>query len=94
MGQDQIGKIVFERQLSIMKEILRMGEFKFGGRKTEDYKYFKEKVMDAVYIGTRVLFKELEKKGYLKPCVCKSNLRDGYSDCELCSGCGWCNVDT
>ena len=93
MANVQVGKIIFERQLSIMKQILRMGEFKFG-RDTEQYKFFKEKVMDSVYIGTRVLFKDLEKEGVLKVCDCKGNVRDGYSGCSFCSGCGFCNVDT
>ena len=92
MKNVQIAKTIFERQLSIMKQILRMGEFKFG-RDTEQYKFFKEQTMDAVYIGTRTLFKDMEKAGLVKPCTCKGNLREGYSGCAHCSGCGYCNVD-
>ena len=88
MSQVQISKMIFERQLTIMKEILRMGEFKFG-KKSEEYKFFKEKVMDAVYVGTRVLFKDLEKEGVVETCSCKGTLRDGYQDCRFCSGCGY-----
>ena len=89
----QIAKVIFEKQLSMMKSILRMGEFKFG-KTTDSYKYFKEQVMDSFYKGTLSLFKEMEKSKLLKKCSCNGNLRNGYADCTYCSGCGFCNYDT
>jgi len=89
----QIAKMVFEKQLFIMKQILRMGEFKFG-RETEAYRFFKEQSMDYFYIGTETLFKEMEEIGLLKKCICKGYLRGGYSGCSYCSGAGYCNKDT
>jgi len=87
----QIGKMIFERQLAIMKQILRLGEFKFS-KGTEQYKFFKENIMDAVYIGCKALLKDLEKEGILQKCECNGNLREGYSPCEYCSGCGFRSI--
>jgi len=93
MMKMQIGKMIFEKQLSMMKATLRMGEFKFG-RDTDSYKYFKEQVMDTFYKGTLSLLRDMEKNGLLKKCQCHGNLREGYQDCSFCSGCGYCNYDT
>jgi hypothetical protein len=73
-----------------MKKILDLGEYKFG-KKSDDFKYYKKQVMDAVYKNLKKLFKHLVDEKILVKCNCKANLRQGYSDCESCGGCGYKN---
>lgn len=88
----QIAKIVFLANLTIMKKVLDLGEFKLG-KKTEDFKYYKKEIMDYFYKGLKKLFKQLFDSKIIKKCSCKANLRKGYSNCESCGGSGFCNND-
>lgn len=87
----EIAKEIFHKNLSIMKKILDLGEFKLGGRKSDDFKYYKKQVMDYFYKSMMTLFKYMEDEKILVKCDCKSKLRQGYSDCEYCGGCGYKN---
>jgi hypothetical protein len=84
----QIAKPVFEQQLSIMKRILKLGEFKFG-KDSEQFKFFKEEVMNSIYEGTKKMFLLLSNDGVLEKCGCGANLRHGWTDCQLCAGSGF-----
>ena len=79
---------IFLSQLDIMKSILDLGEYKFGTDKAA-YKYFKKSVMDNFYSKLQKFFIELEKENILKRCACKSNMRNGYTDCKACHGAGY-----
>lgn len=80
-------KIIYLDTLDTMKKILDLGEFKFG-KNTDDFKYFKSKVMDYFYNGLTKLFKTLETEKIIEKCPNRCNLRKGYSKC-LCSGSGY-----
>ena len=86
-----IAEIVFLAELDIMKTILDLGEYKLGGDKNA-YKYFKKTVMDSFYTKLQKMLAELEKEDILKKCSCKSNLRNGYTDCASCHGAGYVNA--
>lgn len=84
----QISRSVFETQLGIMKKILKLGEFKFG-KETDQFKYFKEEVMNHVYEGTKKLYSQLATDGVFERCGCGANMRHGWTNCEDCSGSGF-----
>lgn len=86
----QIAKAIFHKNLSVMKQILDLGEFKLG-KNSEDFKYFKKQIMDDFYKGLQSLFKVMEDEKILVKCNCSSKIRHGYSDCIECGGCGYKN---
>ena len=86
----QITKLIFHTNLSIMKKILDLGEFKLG-KKSEDYKYFKKQIMDYFYINMKKQFKIFLDEKIIEKCSCKTTIRQGYSDCKFCGGCGYKN---
>lgn len=86
----QLAKALFHMNLSVMKKILDLGEFKLG-KKSDDYKYFKKQTMDYFYKSMKKLFKQLVDEKILTNCSCKAKLRQGYSPCEKCGGSGFCN---
>ncbi len=86
----QIAKNIFHSNLSVMKKILDLGEFKLG-KKSDDYKYFKKQVMDYFYKSMKKIFKQLEQSNILDKCDCKAKIRQGYSDCKYCGGSGYRN---
>lgn len=85
-----IAEKIFLTSISQMKEILELGEFKFG-IDSKEYKFFKKKTMDAFYRNMSNLFRELENENVLRSCKCESNLRHGYTDCPNCHGAGYVN---
>lgn len=86
-----IAKEIFLNNLTQMKEILGIGEFKFG-KDSDEYKYFKKQVMNASYNNLTNLFNTLKNENVIERCKCNSNLRRGYTDCETCNGAGFKNV--
>lgn len=89
----QIAREIFVFGLTIMKEILLLAEFKMG-KDTEDYKYFKRKIMDVVYENLRNLFKNFESENILQKCSCKTKIRQGYDNsCNKCNGAGYMNSE-
>jgi hypothetical protein len=93
LDDNELAKAVYLRNMSAMKEILNMGEFRIGDRKSKEYKYFKKIVMDEIYNAMSELFAALEAKGALKKCPCGTTIRNGYKQCPRCSGAGHCNTD-
>ncbi len=85
----QLAKNIYLEELSIMKKILDLAEFKFDKR-TKEYKYFKSQIMDATYNGLKKLFKKLEEEKISKKCPCGTNVRKGYKKCS-CGGSGYVN---
>lgn len=83
---------LFVLLMSIMKNILQLGEFKLG-RTSEDYKFFKKEVMNCFYNSFKKYLEELRKAGDVQLCECKAKIRNGYSECKLCGGCGYCLID-
>jgi len=90
--ENSCSKIIFLSSLSIMKDILTMGEYKYGGRNSSQYKYFKASVMDIVYRRLRDLYSKLEKIGIVEKCDCNNDLKNGYGDCDKCAGSGYKDV--
>jgi len=82
-----IAKKVFWSQLSIMKKILDLLEFKFG-KENEEFIYLRKEVMDKTYEGLKRLFRDLETNKIIKKCTNRCNLRQGYKDCD-CGGSGY-----
>jgi hypothetical protein len=89
----QIAKAVYLRHMSAMKDILNLGEIKFGERKSDTYRYFKKVVMDAFYTAMNDIFVAMEKEGLLQRCSCGANIRHGYKICASCNGSGFRNSD-
>ena len=83
---------LFILQLSIMKNILNLGEFKLG-KTSEDYKFFKREVMNCFYNSLKKYLEELRKEGNVQYCECKTKMRSGYSECKFCGGCGYRSID-
>lgn len=89
----QLAKAIYLRNMAAMKEVLKLGEFRMGGRESTDYKYFKKIVMDQFYNSMTDIFAALEKKGLLQKCPCGTTIRLGYKSCPNCNGAGHCNVE-
>ena len=81
-------KEIFLLNLSIMKENLNLVEFKLG-KDTKDFKFCKKEIMNFTYNELKKFFENLVKKGIITKCECKNNLRQGYSSCPKCGGCGF-----
>lgn len=86
----QIPKLVFLASLSIMKKILDLISFKVD-KKSSDYKYYKQEIMNYFYNGLKKLFKQLSDEKAIIKCDCKHSLRKGYSNCTFCGGSGFKN---
>jgi hypothetical protein len=89
----QVAKAIFLREITGMKNILNMGEFRIGNRNSSEFKYFRKVVMDEYYQAMIDLFTKLQTKGVLKKCQCNADIREGYDACPLCNGAGWCNTE-
>jgi hypothetical protein len=88
----QLAKTIFLTFLSIMKKILDLIAFKCD-KKSDDYKFYKKQIMDYIYNGMRDLFKKLQSEKVIERCHCGADLRNGYSDCQECSGSGYKNLE-
>ena len=88
-----LSKSIFELQLGIMKSILKLGEFKFGGKESEQFKFFKESVMNSTYDSTKKFFISGVNDGTFEKCSCGANLRHGWTDCPQCSGSGFKDIE-
>ena len=89
----QLAKAIYLKMMSGMKEILTLGEMKFGDRTSEPYKFYKKVVMDQFYLGMTEIFEALEKDGMLVKCPCGTGIRQGYKPCPQCNGAGYCNTE-
>ena len=87
----QIARGFFLASLEIMKKILDLGKYKLGNN-TEDFTYYKQRIMEITYNNLKKLFKQLEAEKIIKRCECKANLRQGYKDCPKCGGSGYTNM--
>ena len=92
-AKPQISKILYYKHKQSMKNILRMGEFKYGGRKSEGFKHFRKEVMETFYSQLNQLFYIFEEAGLIEDCGCGHTLdsRSGYQPCQTCAGCGKAN---
>jgi len=84
-----VSKSVFEMQLGIMKNTLKLFEFRFGGRDSEQFRYLKEQLMNYTYDGLRRFFQQGVDEGSFESCSCGANLRHGWASCQWCSGSGY-----
>ena len=79
---------IFLLNLDIMKKCLDLVEFKLG-KDTKDFKFCKKEIMNFTYSSLKKFYDDLAKKEIITKCDCKSNLRQGYSSCHKCGGCGF-----
>ena len=86
LSDGQLPKSVYLRLMASMKEILNLGEIKFGDRRSEQYKYFKKVVMNQFYEGMTDIFSTWERAGIVEKCPCGTSIRNGYKPCEDCHG--------
>jgi hypothetical protein len=84
-----ISKSSFELMLGTMKAQLKLAEFKFGGRDSESFRYFKEQTMNHFYEGIRKFFQQGLTDGTFEKCSCGANMRHGWTECPRCSGSGY-----
>jgi len=89
---NQLAKTLYLENMSSMKQVLKLGEFKMGGRDSQEYKYFKSVVMDKFYLPMLAFFEHLESLGLLEKCSCGTSIRKGYKTCQKCNGSGYCNT--
>lgn len=80
-------KDIFWMNLSILKKTLSLYEYKVG-KNSDEYKYFKQQIMDYFFLELDRFYKESLKKGLIKKCPCGTNVRKGFKDCE-CGGSGY-----
>lgn len=93
MYKIQIAKKIFLTDLSTMKSILDLAQYKLG-KDSDDYKYFKKQTMKLFYDNLEQLFDSLAQENIIKKCSCKAKIKDGYSECSLgCSGSGYINTN-
>ena len=88
MPKTYLCKEIFLLNLDIMKKNLDLVEFKLG-KDTKDFKFCKKEIMNFTYNSLKKFFEELVKKEVITKCECKANLRQGYSNCKFCGGCGY-----
>ena len=89
--KQQIPRLIFLTELSVLKNILSLLEFKHG-KTSDEYLYLKKKIMDEFYNSLKKLFKTLETEKLIQKCENNCSLRKGYSDCK-CGGSGYINVE-
>ena len=89
-AKTQIAKMLYYKHKQSMKKLLRVGEFKYGGRKSEGYKHFRKEVMETFYAQLNQILQLLEEIGLITNCGCGHTLdsRSGYQPCQNCAGCG------
>ena len=75
--------------MNAMKKTLDLVAFKMDKR-TADFKYAREEIMNYFYNNLKDLFKELEKADIIEKCSCGTTLRNGYKKCEY-KGSGYRN---
>lgn len=83
---------IWELQMGVMKNVLKLMEFRFGGRDTEAYRYVKEQVMNYTYEATKKFFIQGTAAGLFERCECGANLRHGWNSCQSCAGSGFRDV--
>jgi len=90
----QLASTIYLKSMNAMKKILDLVAFKMD-RRTKDFSYAKEEIMNYTYKNLKELFKELEKDGIIKKCSCgRNSIRKGYSSCSKCHGSGYENNET
>lgn len=88
----QLAKAIYLRHMAAMKELLNLGEIKFGDRASSAYKLYKKVVMDEFYNAMSDVFDALDAAGLLQKCPCGTTIRQGYRPCDKCNGSGRCNT--
>jgi len=84
-----LSKSIFELMLGIMKNQLKLAEFRFGGKDSDSFKFFKEQTMNNFYEDTKKFYQKLSKEDIFEPCSCGATIRHGWQDCIFCCGSGW-----
>jgi hypothetical protein len=89
----QCAAYVFCRAMLSMKNLLKMGEFKYGDKTSDGYKFYKSNVMDQFYFMLEDIYKELKEDDIIEECGCGNSVhkRNGYQPCQWCNGCGYKN---
>jgi len=91
MNNTQIPAIIYLKAMTILKKTLDLASYKFG-KKSDEYKYYREQIFDIFYNELKKLFKQMEKAKLIVKCECDANIRKGYTSCKKCRGCGYRNA--
>ena len=84
----ELYKKIYWENLTIMKKILSLYEYKVGGG-SEDYKYFKQEVMSFFYDELNRFYNDLVRQGIVEKFSCGASLRKCYKPCEDSGGSGY-----
>jgi len=87
-----LAKAIWEMQLGIMKSQLKLMEFKFGGRDSEQFRYIKEQIMNYTYESAKKFFNQMIDEKVFERCACGANMRHGWTDCSSCAGSGYSDL--
>jgi hypothetical protein len=87
----QIARSIYLAHLNILKKILDLLQLKFG-KESDDFKYLKSQIFNYFYSDMDKLFKQMANDNIIKRCPKKCSIRQGYTDCEHCSGSGYTNI--
>ena len=82
-----LAKSIFEMQLGIMKNTLKLMEFRFG-KENEAFRYVKEQIMNFHYDGLKKFYQQGVIDGMFEKCECGASLRKGWTSCG-CGGSGF-----
>lgn len=90
----QMAAAIYSRSMTSMKNLLRMGEYKYGGKGSEGFRFYKSQVMDQFYFMLQDIFIELNDRGIIRKCGCGCTIekRSGYEPCKWCNGSGYKNT--
>ena len=90
--ENQLGRVIYHRFMSIMKFTLDMEEFSYKdkGRNDTRYRFFKKQLMAETYKTLRELLTELEEGGLLDKTDYQEDVKDGYKD-TASGGSGYLN---
>ena len=83
----EMGRMIFEAHLRLLKQLLRLGEYKFG-RNSAEYRYYREEVMRFCHEAIERVYDTLERKGIIEACSCGAD-RKGWTNCPDCGGSGY-----
>lgn len=84
-----LSKGIWNLVMGIMKNQLKLAEFRLGDRSSESFKYYKEMTMNHFYEATKRFFQEGVAIELFERCSCGANLRHGWTNCDFCAGSGF-----
>ena len=81
-------KEIFHMNLTIMKDCLNLAEYTMS-RESVAFRSFRKQTMMFFYNEMRQFFSKMVVAGKIEQCECGADVKDGYTSCEKCGGCGY-----